>query len=101
MKALKITLISVGCVLLALLLVVGGYVLYVVLQYSRIEDNLSLQIENNDAAAQIDKTSFSIMTYNIGFGAYSTDFSFFMDSGTMKDGTAVSGTGSKPRTRKR
>ena len=31
MKALKITLISVGCVLLALLLVVGGYVLYVVL----------------------------------------------------------------------
>lgn len=97
MKALKITLISVGCVLLALLLVVGGYVLYVVLQYSRIEDNLSLQIENNDAAAQIDKTSFSIMTYNIGFGAYSTDFSFFMDSGTMKDGTAVSGTGSKAK----
>ncbi len=97
MKALKITLISVGCVLLALLLVVGGYVLYVVLQYSRIEDNLSLQIENNDAAAQIDKNSFSIMTYNIGFGAYSTDFSFFMDSGTMKDGTAVSGTGSKAK----
>lgn len=97
MKAFKITLISVGCVLLALLLVVGGYVLYVVLQYSRIEDNLKLEIKNNDAASKADKSAFSIMTYNIGFGAYSTDFSFFMDSGAMKDDTKVHGTGSKAK----
>lgn len=30
-------------------------------------------------------------SYNIGFGAYGPDYSFFMDTGEMKDGTKTSG----------
>ncbi|MEG1925276.1 MAG: endonuclease/exonuclease/phosphatase family protein [Ruthenibacterium sp.] len=75
-----------------LLLLVGGYVLYMTLQYSRIPDNAALTVENPQTASlQADKL-YSALTYNIGFGAYNHDFSFFMDGGTMKDGTAVHGT---------
>ena len=34
---------------------------------------------------------YSISTYNIGFGAYTHDFSFFMDSGETLDGEKVTG----------
>ena len=36
-------------------------------------------------------TEYSISTYNIGFGAYTHDFSFFMDSGETLDGEKVTG----------
>lgn len=97
MKALKLTFKIIAALLAVCVIVVGGYVLYVVLQYSRIEDNLVLTVENADAGSAADGYTYKIVTYNIGFGAYSQDFSFFMDSGTMKDGTAVSGTGSKAK----
>lgn len=35
--------------------------------------------------------TYSVVTYNIGFGAYGPDYSFFMDTGEMKDGTKTSG----------
>lgn len=41
-KTLKITAITLAVLLGVLLLTVGGYVLYVVFQYDRIEDNLPL-----------------------------------------------------------
>ena len=31
------------------------------------------------------------MTYNVGFGAYSPDYTFFMDTGVMRDGTKTTG----------
>ena len=39
--------------------------------------------------------SLKIATYNIGFGAYDPDFSFFMDSGETLDGKVLNGTGSR------
>lgn len=95
MKAIMLALKIFAAALTAIVLVVGGYVLYVVLQYSRIEDYISLEVQGEATADVSDKDSFKILTYNIGFGAYSTDFSFFMDSGAMKDGSKVYGTGSK------
>lgn len=95
MKVIMLALKIFAAALTAIVLVVGGYVLYVVLQYSRIEDYISLEVQGEATADVSDKDSFKILTYNIGFGAYSTDFSFFMDSGAMKDGSKVYGTGSK------
>ena len=64
------------------MLVVLGYVVYVAAEYDRIEDNVQLTVDEGatEAAAQTG-VEYGIVTYNIGFGAYSPDFSFFLDSG--------------------
>ena len=68
--------------LLIIVLIVGGYIGYVFLSYKRVEDNKQLTVEKRGevSEAKLD-TTYSIMTYNIGFGAYTSDFSFFMDGG--------------------
>lgn len=66
-----------------LLLVVIAYVLYVLLSYSRIPDNQPLTAVGR---AQHDTVkvgeSYTVVTQNMGFGAYTPDFTFFMDGGT-------------------
>lgn len=87
-KPLKITLISVGSVLLVVILVAISYLGYVIGSYSRIGDT-ALEINNNQTAtiksSDIDSKSFKITSYNIGFGAYERDYSFFMDSSVFKE----------------
>ena len=64
------------------LLLVGGYVIYLLVDYSRIEDDQELlvtQYAQDGLAAGEEKR---IVTWNIGFGAYSSDYSFFMDGGS-------------------
>lgn len=58
------------------------YLLYVLLSYKRIKDNLPLKVNRNSTIESV-KTgqSYQIMTYNIGFGAYTPEFTFFMDGG--------------------
>ena len=79
---------AAAVVLAVLLLVLIGYVLYLVLSYHRIEDNLALQVEVSQKSRQEKEQKltvgekYSALTYNIGFGAYTPDFSFFMDGGT-------------------
>ena len=80
-----------------LVLAVGGYVLYVVLQYSRIEDNYTLEVSGGAKESVPVGETLTALTYNIGFGAYEPSFSFFMDSGTMKSGEKVSGKYAKAR----
>lgn len=79
---MKKTLKIAGIVLLALLLVVLAYVAYVFLSYHRIEDNLSLTPEGSASASVRTGTPYTVVSYNIGFGAYEADYSFFMDGGT-------------------
>lgn len=84
-KVLRIFLLA----FLALIVIVGGYASYLTFNYYRIEDNKVNNIDNNDGLQTIKvDTEYSILTYNIGFGAYSQDFSFFMDGG--KDSKAKS-----------
>ena len=92
-KALKITGITLLAVVLLVVLAGAGYVLYVVFEYDRIEDNLTLEVENVSGLPTqlVVNKDYVAVTYNIGFGAYSPDFSFFMDSGEMLDGTVVTG----------
>ena len=80
---------AVLAVVLLLVLMVVGYVLYVVLSYHRIEDLKDLAPAGTPAEEAVKVgEEYSIATYNLGFGAYNRDFSFFMDGG--KYGTAVS-----------
>lgn len=90
-KTLKIIGITLLAIVLVLVLAAGAYVIYVVAEYDRIPDNQSLEIAGG-ATARLEKgTEYTVVTYNIGFGAYTPDFSFFMDSGVMADGTEVYG----------
>ncbi len=67
--------------------VVGVYVAYVFLAYERLPGRMDLEIfppeeTAEDTAALQVGAEYSAVTYNIGFGAYTPDFSFFMDGGT-------------------
>lgn len=92
-----------GIVLGVILLVLIAYIFYLYANYHRIEDNLVLEVESAPDAgedlegltsgARPDSASaryntalttgetYSALTYNLGFGAYTPDFSFFMDGG--------------------
>lgn len=88
MKNKKRKRLSTGIKVLAsaagvVILTVGTYLIYVFSTYHRIEDRQPLEIRTpaqagKEAAAG---QEYSIVTYNIGFGAYTPEFSFFMDGG--------------------
>ena len=93
-KTVKGILIGVSSLLGVTLLLVGGYVGYVFGQYYRLEDNLDIEVENKSlVSSNINlNEEYKISTYNIGFGAYNQEYTFFMDEGYMEDGTKVVGT---------
>ncbi|MBR7160231.1 MAG: endonuclease/exonuclease/phosphatase family protein [Clostridia bacterium] len=72
-------LIALGAVLLTVI----AYLLYVILSYSRLPDDLPLEVDAGgaDEAAKVGQ-EYVIVTQNLGFGAYTQDFTFFMDGGT-------------------
>lgn len=81
-KVIKIT----GIILLALVIVLAAYIIYLYASYHRIPDNQELQVEeisqNTEAGNELTtEKNYSALIYNIGFGAYTPDFSFFMDGG--------------------
>lgn len=90
-KAAKRVLVALGILLLALVLAVGGYVGYMQWQYYRIPDHTALEVQNPTGGALAAGRQYTALTYNIGFGAYGPDYSFFMDTGVMADGTPVQG----------
>lgn len=77
--------IILGVVLL-FILVVGGYVVYLFTSYYRLPDNLELEVKNNNTDVLKLDTSYRATSFNIGFGAYSQNFSFFMDDGKYSRG---------------
>lgn len=101
-KPLKIALISFCSFLGVILLVVGSYVGYVAISYNRIEDNQELDILHQAKETTIhieDEKVYTITSYNIGFGAYSQDYTFFLDEGMELDGTKTVGYYSKARSK--
>ena len=74
-----------------IILFVIGYVGIVFLSYSRI-GNISLEIDHASTLLKApSNTELTAMTYNIGFGAYSQDYTFFMDEGFDEEGNATCG----------
>ena len=93
-KPLKIIL----AILLIIVLIAGGYATYVLTTYYRIEDNQELVPELTGiiepGALSVAVPAFDVVTdeklsvtsWNIGFGAYTDQFSFFMDGGKYSRG---------------
>ena len=76
---LKIVLVLVLVVVVAVI----GYFAYVMIDYSRIEDNLALTPAGETSATAVSVgTTYTVVTQNLGFGAYTPEFTFFMDGGT-------------------
>lgn len=90
-KALKRTLQVIGILLAVVIIVVGGYIVYLETTYYRIADETTVDIDNNPSAVLKAGTEYSATTYNIGFGAYTPDYTFFLDEGVMADGTKTVG----------
>ena len=70
------------CIVLALVVLVGAYVTYVFIDYHRIGD-MDLTPEGDAAVTELAAGKrYTVLSYNIGFGAYEPDYGFFMDGGT-------------------
>ena len=69
-------------VALSIIFVILSYASYYLLSYKRVKPDLALEIKNPiEETAEVGVT-YTAVTYNIGFGAYTADFGFFMDGGT-------------------
>lgn len=95
MKAVKVIFKILLILLLIVALLVGGYVGYISLQYSRIADYTPVEVSNLQEVNISLNYEYSAITYNIGFGAYGPDYTFFMDEGIMADGTRTKGTSAR------
>lgn len=73
----------IGSLIALVLLVAVGYVSYVFIAYHRIPDNQDLEIENPSQVKVETGTVYTAVTWNLGFGAYSDNYTFFMDGGTQ------------------
>ena len=65
-----------------LVLVLLGYAAYVFLSFDRLPDRQVLTVEGAAERTLEAGEPIRIVSYNVGFGAYSADFTFFMDGGT-------------------
>ena len=96
-KIIKKILKLVILVLLVVVILAGGFVGYILISYHRIGD-MDIQVNKGNTQSMINTTdSYNVTTYNIGFGAYSQDFTFFLDTGYDSEGNATVGHNSKAK----
>lgn len=79
---MKTLLKGILALFLLLLVVVIAYVGYVFLSYQRLPEKLDLEVKHTTQETLTTKQEYKIMSYNIGYGAYPADYSFFMDGGS-------------------
>lgn len=73
----------IGIILLIIVLFVVGYLGFVWVTYDRIEDYQTLSVESNKSGNVASPgEEYTIVSQNMGFGAYTKDFTFFLDGGT-------------------
>ena len=75
--------LTVVAIIIAVIMVISlSYIAYVFISYSRIEDYQVLDVSGKGASPTIEiGKELTVTSYNIGFGAYSEDYTFFMDGG--------------------
>mgnify|MGYP003243875037 FL=1 len=83
-KVVKIFAIAIAVVIVIVL----AYAAYVFIDYYRLEDNMELTPEASSAdLGQVPVgEELTVTSWNIGFGAYTDRFSFFMDGGEYSRG---------------
>lgn len=98
-KIVKRIIIIASSIVGAVVLGAAGFVIYVVASYNRI-GNVNLDVESH---SELDKVQpgqvYKAISYNIGFGAYSQDYTFFMDTGYDEEGNATCGYYSKAKSK--
>lgn len=77
-KVVKASLI----VLLAIVIILAAYAAYVLIDYHRLGSG-PLIVSGKTEQAPVVGTSYDLLSWNIGFGAYTADYDFFMDGGTQ------------------
>ena len=78
-KKTLIVLVTALKVLAVVFAIVFTYMIYVLIAFHRLGNaKLSVGGSASDTDA---KEIYTVMSYNIGFGAYEADYSFFMDGG--------------------
>ena len=87
-KILKVLLITI----LTIVVLFGIYFIYVLKAYYRLDDNLDLDVVSTTDSYEICRTGeeYTIGSYNIGFGAYTPEFSFFMNGVYQRFFTRIS-----------
>lgn len=73
---------AAAALIAVLLLAAGAYIAYLFIDYERLPDNLELPCVLNSDVVLPAGEELSAVSWNIGFGAYNDDFSFFMDGGS-------------------
>ena len=97
------TSLIVGIVLSGLVTAVvvgaGSYVGYIIASYNRV-GNVKLDIDNKATKEVVNvNEDLTAVTYNIGFGAYSQNYTFFLDTGYDDEGNETCGHWSKGRSK--
>ena len=69
--------------LIILISLIIGYFIYGYTAYYRLEDNLTLSVTSHTDQSLNTGKDYTISSFNIGYGAYPQDYSFFMDGGKM------------------
>lgn len=88
---LKITAIILLSLIVLMILLLLGYLCYIAIQYHRIDDNLKINSDSNSEIIADSNATFSALSYNIGFGAYDQEYSFFLDVGKDENGKKLKG----------
>lgn len=80
---LKVALI----LLAAVVLTIGGYLLYAVTAYHRLPDTMELDIVSDTGETARSDAEYTLVSWNIGFGAYTDDYTFFYGWGQIVAGS--------------
>lgn len=98
-KTIKICSVTLACLILVPLLAAVSYVSYVALSYKRIGD-INLDVNKNSSTEKISvNKELKFTSYNIGFGAYSDDYTFFLDIGYDENDNVTKGVYGKARSK--
>lgn len=92
-KPLKVILEIIAALLVLAVAAVGVYIAYMEITYYRIPDRET--VRNEGASVGVGTIpvgeELTAATFNIGYGSYTPDYTFFMDTGEMLDGTPTRG----------
>ncbi len=78
----RLILKTILILLLVLFLILAIYVAYVLVAWHRIGD-MDLDVKGSAGREVLADHEYKMVSWNIGFGAYEADYSFFMDGGTQ------------------
>ena len=95
----KHTIVVLGSLIGTAVLTVGGYVGYVFVSYNRIGDKELTVDKGSSKNYASTEVTYKAISYNIGFGAYSQDYTFFMDTGYDANGNPTKGAYGKAKSK--